>query len=64
MLRPLLIVEGVTMAKVLVIDDAPNVRTLLDMLLRQQRYDVVSPTTVGRAYSFIVKNTRMSFFLI
>lgn len=41
MLRPLLIVEVVTMAKVLVIDDAPNVRTLLDMLLRQQGYDVV-----------------------
>lgn len=31
----------VTMAKVLVIDDAPNVRTLLDMLLRHQGYDVV-----------------------
>ena len=29
------------MAKVLVIDDAPNVRTLLDLLLRQQGYDVI-----------------------
>jgi CheY-like chemotaxis protein len=29
------------MAKVLVIDDAPNVRTLLAMLLRQQGYDVI-----------------------
>jgi DNA-binding response OmpR family regulator len=29
------------MAKVLVIDDAPNVRTLLDMILRQQGYDVI-----------------------
>ena len=29
------------MAKVLVIDDAPNVRTLLGMLLRQREYDVV-----------------------
>jgi DNA-binding NtrC family response regulator len=34
-------VEVVTMAKVLVIDDAPIVRTLLDMLLRQQGYDVI-----------------------
>ena len=29
------------MAKILVIDDAPNVRALLDMLLRQQGYDVM-----------------------
>lgn len=29
------------MATVLVIDDAPNIRTLLDLLLRQQGYDVV-----------------------
>ena len=29
------------MAKVLVIDDAPNVRTLLDMILRHHGYDVV-----------------------
>jgi CheY-like chemotaxis protein len=29
------------MMKVLVIDDAPNVRTLLDMLLRAQGYDVI-----------------------
>jgi CheY-like chemotaxis protein len=29
------------MAKVLVIDDAPNVRTLLAMLVRHQGYDVV-----------------------
>ena len=30
-----------TMAKVLVIDDEPNVRTLIDMLLRPQGYDVI-----------------------
>ncbi|OAI45787.1 hypothetical protein AYO43_07545 [Nitrospira sp. SCGC AG-212-E16] len=29
------------MGKILVIDDQPNVRALLDMLLRQQGYDVV-----------------------
>jgi len=29
------------MAKVLVIDDEPNVRTLLDILLRSQGYDVI-----------------------
>ena len=29
------------MATVLVIDDTPNVRTLLDLLLRQQGYDVI-----------------------
>jgi DNA-binding response OmpR family regulator len=29
------------MAKVLVIDDEPNVRTLLDILLRQEGYDVI-----------------------
>ena len=29
------------MGKILVIDDQPNVRTLLDILLRQQGYDVV-----------------------
>lgn len=29
------------MAKVLVIDDEPNVRTLLDVLLRQEGYDVI-----------------------
>ena len=28
-------------AKILVIDDEPNVRTLLDVLLRLQGYDVV-----------------------
>jgi CheY-like chemotaxis protein len=30
-----------TMAKVLIIDDEPNVRTLLDMLLREEGYDVL-----------------------
>lgn len=29
------------MAKILVIDDSPNVRALLDMLLRPQGYDVI-----------------------
>jgi CheY-like chemotaxis protein len=29
------------MAKVLVIDDEPNIRTLLDILLHSQRYDVI-----------------------
>ena len=29
------------MAKILVIDDQPNVRALLDMLLRQQGYNVI-----------------------
>ena len=29
------------MAKVLVIDDEPNIRTLLDILLRSQGYDVI-----------------------
>src|SRR6185295_10241247 len=29
------------MAKILVIDDTPNVRVLLDILLRQQGYEVV-----------------------
>jgi CheY-like chemotaxis protein len=33
--------SGEVMAKVLVIDDAPNVRALLDMLLRPQGYDVI-----------------------
>lgn len=33
--------ERGTMAKVLVIDDEPNVRTLLDMRLRHQGYDVL-----------------------
>jgi len=33
--------EEATVAKILVIDDEPNVQTLLDMRLRQQGYDVL-----------------------
>jgi DNA-binding response OmpR family regulator len=33
--------EEATVAKILVIDDEPNVRTLLEMRLRQQGYDVL-----------------------
>ena len=33
--------SGRVMAKILVIDDTPNVRVLLDILLRQQGYEVV-----------------------
>ena len=32
---------GRVMAKILVIDDQPNVRVFLDLLLRQQGYDVI-----------------------
>jgi len=52
------------MAKVLVIDDAPNVRTLLAMLLRQQGYDVVLADNGWKGLQLYRQNTLMSFFLI
>jgi DNA-binding response OmpR family regulator len=52
------------MAKILVIDDQPNVREFLEILLRQQGYDVVLAENGWKGLQLYRKNTPMSFFLI
>jgi len=52
------------MKKILVIEDEPNVRTLLDLYLRYQGYEVILLTMGGRGSTCITKNSLMLFFLI
>jgi len=52
------------MPKVLVIDDEPNVRTLIDLLLSRHGFDVVLADNGRRGLQFITKNTPMLLCLI
>ena len=59
-----MIVGGcLSMTKVLVIDDERNMRTFLDILLREDT-TYSWQTMGGRGWSAIAENIPMSFFLI
>ena len=56
--------EVVPMAKILVIDDEPGIRDLLDTLLRRKGYDVVLAESGEKVWIFFDENVQMSLCLI